>query len=511
MTGDDRPRREIRLESGDLGEIGEGLLAVGLTRDDGKPRGPAATADAWLDGALSAAIRRGAFRGKRGQTAYFATGEGRPDVLAVGLGGVPEEGLPVDRVREAAGLAIRTARRRRLEPATIAVPPRLAGSGEDAVEAAAEGLVLGDWSYEELLGEEGREERGRPPALGVVHVAGPGADPTPSNARAAADRGRRIGEAQNWARGLVVRPGNVATPDYLGRRVEELGDEVGLDVEVWGPERLRTEGFGALLAVARGSDEEPRFLILRHEGGAAPDEAPYVLVGKGVTFDSGGISLKPSKGMEDMKYDMAGAAAVLGTMRAVAELALPRRVVGLVPAAENLPSGRALKPADVIRGVSGKSIEVINTDAEGRLLLSDALAYGTGLEPRAMVDLATLTGACVVALGSRAAGLMSRDDDLAEELLAASERSGERIWRLPLWAAYRSQMDSAIADIRNSGGREAGAVTAGIFLREFVGETRWAHLDIAGTAWADEEEPYQPEGATGFGVRLLVDWLRNAE
>jgi leucyl aminopeptidase len=257
--------------------------------------------------------------------------------------------------------------------------------------------------------------------------------------------------------------------------------------------------------VARGSAQEPRFVIIEYRG---VDEDPFVLVGKGVTFDSGGISLKPASGMEAMKYDMAGAAAVLGAIEGLARLQLPRRVIGLIPTTENLPSGTALKPGDVVKGLSGASIEVVNTDAEGRLILSDALSFACRLNPQAIVDLATLTGACVVALGHHAIGLMASDDDLAAAVEAAGGRCGERVWRLPLWPAYKAQLDSDIADVKNSGGRPAATITAGLFLERFVSAVPWAHLDIAGTAWADEEGAYQPKGATGVGVRLLVEWLR---
>jgi leucyl aminopeptidase len=249
-------------------------------------------------------------------------------------------------------------------------------------------------------------------------------------------------------------------------------------------------------------------IILRYEGGGDGDP-PLVLVGKGLTFDAGGISIKPSKGMEEMKYDMSGGAAVLGALRAVAEMGLPVNVVGVVPSSENLVSGSAMKPGDVIRSRSGKTIEVINTDAEGRLILADALAYASGLEPAAVVDCATLTGACVVALGNHASGVMGNDDDLVEELRRAGERSGERCWPLPLWDEYRKQLESPVADLQNVGGREAGAITAGCFLREFVGDARWAHLDIAGTAYGEGKLPYQRKGALGVPTRLLVEWVRS--
>jgi leucyl aminopeptidase len=327
--------------------------------------------------------------------------------------------------------------------------------------------------------------------------------------KAAVDRGLALASAQNTARELIALPGNLMTPTVLAERTASLGGEHGFTVEAWGPDVLQEKGFGALLAVAKGSSEEPRFLILEHAGDGGD---PYVVVGKGVTFDAGGISLKPAAGMEAMKYDMAGAAATVGTLVAAARLDIPQRVIGLIPATENLPSGEAVKPGDVIRGLSGKSIEVINTDAEGRLILSDALTYAQRLQPRAIVDMATLTGACVIALGHHAIGLMTPDDGLSEQLIAAGRRSGERVWRLPLWKEYRKQLESEIADLKNTGGRPAGTITAGWFLRDFVGDgVPWAHLDIAGTAWAEEAHGWQPKGATGVCVRLLHEWLRSRD
>ena len=491
MTGPRRPE----LVSGPLAELDVDVVAFGVSAEDGSPE-PAAAFDAVLGGPVRRARREGSLRTEEGATLFVATGEDAgPHLLAVGVG----DGPPAARgLRRAAGTAIREARRRRCRSVAFVVPEPPDGR----LGAAVEGLELGDWSYDELRRGGGDDDRAPRPERVALHVPDAGAVD-----RASFDRAREVADAQNFTRGLVARPGNVATPSYLAERAEALADEASLEVEVWGTERLRTEGFGALLAVARGSSEEPRFLVLRHRG---RDEAPTVLVGKGVTFDSGGISLKPSSGMHEMKYDMAGAAAVLGALRAAGRTGLERHVVGLVPATENLPSGSALKPGDVIEGVSGRTIEVVNTDAEGRLILSDALAYASRLEPAAVVDLATLTGACVVALGHHAVGLMSPDDELAEGLLASGEAADERLWRLPLWSDYREQLDSDVADIKNSGGRPAGAITAGMFLKEFVGEAPWAHLDIAGTAWADEDRYHQPEGATGVGVRLLLEWLRSS-
>nr|NIP83691.1 leucyl aminopeptidase [Gemmatimonadota bacterium]NIQ59998.1 leucyl aminopeptidase [Gemmatimonadota bacterium]NIU80215.1 leucyl aminopeptidase [Gammaproteobacteria bacterium]NIX48602.1 leucyl aminopeptidase [Gemmatimonadota bacterium]NIY13051.1 leucyl aminopeptidase [Gemmatimonadota bacterium] len=280
-------------------------------------------------------------------------------------------------------------------------------------------------------------------------------------------------------------------------------------VTVFDRAAMEEEGFGGILGVAAGSEEEPRFIVLEYRG-AGEDEAPLALVGKGVTFDSGGISIKPSQKMEEMKYDMSGAAAVLGAMQAVARLRPRINVVALVPATENLPSGRATKPGDVLTMYSGKTVEVINTDAEGRLILADALAYARErYGPRAMIDAATLTGAVVVGLGHHAVGLMGNDGDLMDEVRAVGERTGERCWPLPLWDEYRKQLDSDVADLKNTGGRPAGSLTAGWFLKEFVGDVPWVHLDIAGTAWRDEPAPYLRKGATGVPTRLFIEWIRD--
>ncbi len=497
--------RRIEVTRGSPEELDVDVVAVPVSLgEETRLEGAGAVADALVDGALARLAQRKAFRGEEGEARWLVRASG-PDVLAVGLG---EEGETPEGVRRAAGVGVRAAREARARSLAFLMPE--AGSEGSAVEmwqAAAEGLVLGDWRYDALRSAEERERRAPPPERALL-AAGRGAEGPWEARREAAERGRIVAEAQNAARELVTLPGNVATPRRLAAAAEELAADRGLAVQVWGPDELRERGFGALLAVARGSTEEPRFIILQHEGDGG---RPWCVVGKGVTFDSGGISLKPASGMEAMKYDMAGAAAVLGILHAASRLGLSRRVVGLIPATENLPSGSALKPADVIRGVSGTSIEVVNTDAEGRLILSDALTYACGLDPAAVVDLATLTGGCVVALGHHAIGMMSPDDGLAAELERAGARSGERVWRLPLWSEYRKQLDSDIADIKNSGGREASPITAGRFLQEFVGDARWAHLDIAGTAWADEEKRYQPKGATGVGVRLLVDWLRHAD
>lgn len=445
-------------------------------------------AGSWL-GAQEAA-------GTREPSGWVGLGaDDRPDLFIVRIGDSDTTAADVS-IRRAAGAAVRAARERGAGSIGFLVPPGLEAAGR-AWQAAAEGVMLGDWRYDEL---RDATEMTASPGVRVLY-SGTG-EPDPE----AVARGEALANAQNVARELIVLPGNVATPRYIADTAVALGEEYGFETQVWGEAKLRDEGFGALLAVARGSVEEPQFLILEHAGSGG---APHVIVGKGVTFDTGGISIKPAGGMEDMKYDMSGAAAVVGVMVAAAALDIPQRVVGLIPTTENMPAGDAVKPGDVIRGLSGKSIEVINTDAEGRLILSDALTFAQRLAPAAIIDMATLTGACVIALGHHAVGLMTPSDDLASALEEAGRGADERVWRLPLWPEYRKQLDSDIADIKNTGGRPAGTVTAGWFLREFVADdVEWAHLDIAGTAWADEPRGWRSKGAVGVGVRLIHEWLR---
>lgn len=506
---------ELQIRAGAIEDLGVDVVAIPLLRSPGGETTPEVP-DEWWGRAIDQVLEREP-RPKPMRASWAAIGHAeRPDVLLVH--GKADDSSAADWLRRAAGMSVRVARERGVRslafrPLTVDAraetsrgdPSLEEASRADAWQAAAEGLVLGDWSYDEL---RDASEAGTHPPLdlrALWRTVGDASDLAAQDA--AVRRGRILATVQNGVRDLVAQPGNIVTPRYLAERARGLADELGVQVEAWGLEKLREAGFGALLAVARGSEQEPQFIILEHTGEGGD---PYVVVGKGVTFDAGGISLKPASGMEDMKYDMAGAAAVLGILEAAARLEVPQRLIGLIPATENLPSGSALKPGDVIRGESGRSIEVVNTDAEGRLILSDALSYSRRLGPRAVIDLATLTGGCVVALGHQAMGLMSPSDGLAASLQAAGARSGERAWRLPLWPAYRRQLDSDIADLKNAGGRAAAPITAGSFLQAFVGDMEWAHLDIAGTAWADEASGYQPKGATGVGVRLVLEWLREA-
>lgn len=317
-----------------------------------------------------------------------------------------------------------------------------------------------------------------------------------------------ISDATIFARDIVSSPANEMTPTDLANEAKEVAKGKNIKFQVMEDQEMRELGMNAILAVSSGSEEPPKFIVLEYQGGKK--SSPFiVLVGKGITFDSGGISIKPSDRMEEMKSDMAGGAAVIATLRATAELGLPVNLVGLVPATENLPGGRALKPGDIIKTLSGQTVEVVSTDAEGRLILADALTYAARYKPAAVIDVATLTGACVVALGNHVIGMMGTDSDLMDDLRQAAQKTGERVWELPLWDEYHELIKGRTADFKNSGGRAGGAIIAAAFLSKFVGDYPWVHLDIAGPAWLRKERPYIPMGASGVGVRLLVQFLRN--
>jgi len=464
-----------------------------------------------LGGAFGRARSAGDFRGREEETALFYLPEhvhaGPRRLLFVGVG--PRRELDAEGLRKFAARALRRAESLSITSLALHLPLGLVQSVAREVQSATEGAVLAAWDFREMKsntpGGAGSEEPRKPLVDEVVLCV--------DDASGEAEEGLRVGvafgEGQNLARDLQCRPGNVATPSHLADVAVGLAETYGFSVRIFGPAELREERMEAILAVSAGSEQEPRFILLEHRGGAEGDP-PLALVGKGLTFDSGGISIKPSAGMEDMKYDMSGGAAVLGAMKAIGMLGLPMNVVAAVPASENLLSGRATKPGDVIGTRAGRTVEVLNTDAEGRLILADALAYVVETyQPAAVVDCATLTGACVIALGNHAAALLGNDEGLIQELREAGDRAGERCWPLPLWKDYRKQLESPVADLKNVGGRPAGTITAAWFLAEFVGKgTRWGHLDIAGTAYGDPRAPYQRKGGFGFPTRLLLEWVR---
>jgi leucyl aminopeptidase len=473
------------------------LLAIAVAEGAGVPASLAAL-DQAAGGVLGRALTSGDFSGKRDETSLLYPGGGKAQrILLVGMGKPAE--VTRNSMRRAAAVAAKRARALGAKQLSVAVASeaRKATTAFEVGQAVAEGAGQGAWAFTELK----RAPEPPKPELETVSIV---CETRESKDVAA---GQRIGEAisagHQLARYLQMQPGNVCTPEYLATQAKRLADTHGFRLTVLDRAQIQAEGMGALIAVAQGSVQEPRFIVLEHRG--AGDAAPLVLIGKGVTFDSGGISIKPAQNMEDMKFDMSGAAAVLGTFEVVGRLKPKLNVIGVIPATENLPSGTAVKPGDVIKSHFGKTIEIINTDAEGRLILCDALSYVRRFKPAAVVDAATLTGAVVVALGHAATGLMGTDDALLAEVREAGERSGERCWPLPLWDEYRDLIKSDIADVKNSGGRGAGTITGGWFLREFVDGYPWVHLDIAGTAYTDSEAPYQAKGPTAVGVRLFSE------
>lgn len=464
--------------------------------------------DSSLNGALRQAVSSGAFAGKAGETLLLHAGATLPAarVLLTGLGSVDENSA--EALRLGAAEAGRILQQQHVTEAAVGLSEEPPGNLalEAAMQALAEGVLLGNYRFDRYLTRK-RDEL--PPLLEQVRLLVDGEKEISEAAAGAIDRAQQICRGVTLARNLVNEPGNVKSPEFLAEQAQKLAEQRGLVCTVLDQDQLAREGFGALLAVARGSARPPRLIVLEYRGGG-PDDRPLALVGKGVVFDSGGISLKPGEKMDEMKMDMAGAAAVLGTLDAVAGLRLPVNLVGIVPAVENLPSATAYRPGDIITSLSGRTIEVLNTDAEGRLILADALTFAGRLEPRAVIDLATLTGACIIALGHEASAVFSNRDELAAQLVNAGEASAERLWQMPLWEVYDKQIKSEIADVKNSGGRPAGTITAAAFLRQFVPDCPWAHVDIAGTAWEEKGTALCPKGATGVGVRLLVDFLRQA-
>jgi leucyl aminopeptidase len=495
---------EVVIRRGDIAARAAGLTGIGVLEGARRLDGAAAAVDRATRGAVSAAMKRGGFRGRFLEVAVLYPTAGRlARVALIGLGRAAD--LTEHRVRLASAKLARLARETGAR--TLATVVHGAGAGgldpHRAAHAVAEGAVLGHWRYSAY-----KTDGGTPPLQRVELVEHDAALAKALAPDVAA--GVAWAEAACLARDLASTPGEDLTPERLAARAREIGKTSGAKVTTFDVAHLERLGMGALLAVGRGSVHPPRFIVLDRPASRAKrgTGAPVVLIGKGVTFDTGGISLKPRENMQKMKYDMSGAAAVLGVFAALPSLDPPFRVVGLIPSAENMPGGRAVKPGDVVRALDGTTIEVTNTDAEGRLLLADALGYARSLDPEVVVDLATLTGAISLALGPYAAGLFTDDDGLADELLACGSATGERLWRMPVWDEYLTQMRGETADLVNSAFVKEGAASlAAAFLKHFARGMRWAHLDIASTAWTSADRPHEPRGPTGFGVRLLLEWL----
>ncbi|WP_322798473.1 leucyl aminopeptidase [Thermoflexus sp.] len=496
---------QIEVRIGAIQEVEADAVVVNLLEGVTTPGGATAAVDRALEGRISRVLAAGDFRGRLGETLVLYT-DGRipaPRVILVGLG--PETSFHAEKVRHAAAAAAQRARE--LNVRRLATVIHGAGRGglspEEAAHATVEGTLLGLYTYQR---KRENADRPRPEVLLLVEFDAAKEAAIAAGARRAEILARFVNRVRDW----VNEPGSDMTPRRLAEEARALAHEVGVRAQILEERAIVALGMGALAAVSRGSEEPPRFIILEY----APEgrlERPVVLAGKGITFDSGGLNLKSEEGMLTMKGDMAGAAAVLGATLAAAALQLPIPVVALAPACENMPSGKAFKPGDILRALNGKTIEIVSTDAEGRLILADALSYAARYNPRAVIDVATLTGAAIIALGQDvAAALFSDNDELAEALLRAAQATGERLWRMPLWEDYLDRIRSDVADVKNSGGRYGGLGTSAMFLKQFAPEgVPWAHLDIAPMDMAEKARGYVPKGGTGYGVRLLVRYLED--
>jgi leucyl aminopeptidase len=488
--------------------------------DDGEGKDNKASlqsSDAAVRKAAEDLIAAGEVTGKIFETVMLHRPSGLKAKRLLLIGGGKAKNFSSYELRKGAGTAVRFLKPKSIRSFAFVAPEAWSGNADpeshstyafsrgglpDAVKSIVEGAFVGNFDPNYYHSEKKDQK------IDEITVIAP-ASANKNELQSALEVGRIIGEAQNFTRDLVNEPGNRMTPTILADRAQKMCDEVGLKCEVFGGDKIKELKMGAFWSVAQGSDEDPRLIIMRYEPQGAPEKPVLGLIGKGITFDSGGISIKPSDGMEKMKYDMAGGAAMIGAMRAIAQLKPNVRVISIVCASENMPSGKAQKPGDVQIAMNGKSIEIINTDAEGRLVLADGLHYARQLGATHLIDAATLTGACVVALGMINAGVFANDEQFYEQFAGALKKSGEKMWRLPVDAEYGEMIKSNIADIVNSGGRWGGAVTAAMFLKEFVADTPWIHLDIAGVAWMEENKSWIAKGPSGIAVRSLVEFVRD--
>lgn len=492
----------IVVEKGKANEISTEAIVLTVFQDDKLQSKMFTQVDQMTRGLISEVIKDGDFEGKHSQVFLLYTPAVLPAkrVLLLGLG--KRKDIDLEKIRQAFSRAMQYLRSAKVKEAVTMVDINLRGAGKKAIaRAIAEGALLGLYQFTPYK-TVGLEEIKKMDKLTVFAE-----DRDYSLIRAGVNDALVIVNAVYFVRDMVSAPSNEMTPSVLAKKAMEIARRKKVTCKVMDRTQMKRLGMNALLGVSAGSNQEPKFIILEYRGGTK-NEPPIVLAGKGLTFDSGGICLKPAEKMDEMKSDMSGGAAVMGALMAAVDLRLPINIVSLIPATENMPGGSAFKPGDILKSYLGKTIEVINTDAEGRLILADTLAYASKYKPAAIVDVATLTGACVVALGEDVIGMMGNNAKLKKEIDQAAKATGELVWELPLWDCYSDLIKSDIADYKNSGGRPAGAITAAAFLSKFVGEFPWVHLDIAGAAWRSKEKAYIPKGASGIAVRLLVEYLR---
>ncbi len=493
---------EIRVEIGKPGDYPCELLVFFSFESPERLDGVLSRVDEAWKGFISSLMKQGDFKGELYECRLLHTQGALPAkrILLAGLG--KREEFDLEKWRGAASKAGQFIQDSGLKELVFVVEAVERFSDHELAESFVTGLLLGTYQFNEFKTVDRDKIKEIREAVLLVEQ-GERLKPVQDSVRA----GNVISEAVCMARDLVNGPSNSVTPSALAEKARKIAGAHGMGIQVFEVGEAETLGMGAFVAVAKGSQEPGKFMVLEHNRDRGFDT--LALVGKGITFDSGGISIKPSEGMDRMKDDMSGAAAVLGALQAAAELQLPLHLIGLIPATENLPSGKAYKPGDILKTLSGQTVEVISTDAEGRLILSDALTYSLRYKPKAIIDLATLTGACVVALGNDVAGLFGNDDALVRRIEEASAKTGEKVWRLPLWDEYFDNIKSDVADFKNVGTRSGGAIIGAVFLSKFVNKTPWVHLDIAGPASIDKDRPYAPKGGTGVGVRLLVQVLRD--
>lgn len=494
---------KISVQKGKLADTKSQAIILTFFEDQKKLVGTALQIDQKSVGLISELMKNRDFEAKPSQVSVIYTRGLLPAkrIVLVGLGKYSEFNL--EKLRSAFAKVMQHLRNLNIKEAATSIDLNLIPNAKDKVaQAVAEGALLGLYQYTPFKTVD-REDLKNMEQLNIIAE-----EKDFSLIEATIKKAQVITQAVYFTRDLVSAPGNEMTPTILAKKAQGIATRKNVSCKVLDKVKMRGLGMNSLLGVASGSKEEPKLIILEYLGGKK-NAAPIVLVGKGLTFDSGGISIKPAEKMDEMKTDMSGGAAVMGAIMASADLQLPLNIVGLIPATENMPSGTAYKPGDILKSYSGKTIEVINTDAEGRLILADALAYASKYKPAAIIDVATLTGACIVALGDDVIGMLGTDDKLKSEINKAAQATGELVWELPLWESYSELIKSDIADYKNSGGRSAGTITAAVFLGKFVGDSPWVHLDIAGPAWSDKDKTYIPKGASGVTVRLLVEFLRN--
>ena len=489
---------EIKIASGNIREAEADAILLCLFEGTDRLEGDLAEIDSALEGVITRLLESREIKGKPGRLTNIHSLGKLPSSRVVICGIGKEDELSLEVIRNTTAEACRSLEQKNIE--TIAsiifrsnqIPP------DKASQAMTEGALLGTYCFRRHITREA--EHGKISQLTIITDD----DRLISEMESGCEKGKIVGEAAMNARDMVNEPANYMTPFDMATIARQTGNETGLEVEILEKKEMQEMGMGALLGVARGSEQPPKFIVMKYNGGKSTG-TEIALIGKAITFDSGGISIKPSAGMEEMKDDMSGGASVIAVMGAIARLKPEINVLGLVPATENLPGGNALKPGDVITQMEGKTIEIISTDAEGRLALSDAIGYARKQEVKRIVDIATLTGAMQVALGNVCTGAFTNNQELVDKVIAAGEEAGERIWQMPMYNEYKEQNKSDVADIKNTGGRLAGSITAALFLREFVGDVPWVHLDIAGTAFTDKTKGYTVKGATGVPVRTLVN------